>query len=144
MKKIIVCALVLVACDKPRSDPSSSTATPIETTPPPATSTATATATATASAAGGWPAYLPDYPGAKLTNKTKDFESLETKDAPYKVVAFYKDKLAAAGFPPGASVNAGAKDPNQPAVLTVSKGSEMVQITATPVQGTTKISLSIL
>jgi hypothetical protein len=159
MKKIVLFISMLTACDKLHSDAStsSSTSTPtatvtaneILTATTTATATATATATvtamATASAAGNWPSYLADYPGAKVTKKTKDFESLETKDSPDKVVAFYKDKLKAAGFPPGPWASlASANGKDQPTVMTASKGSDMVQVTVTPIQGTTKISLSIM
>ena len=154
MKKLIVFGLMLIACDKLRSEPSSSTTTATTTvvtaTPPSGIVTAADPAVTTlppppsASAASGWPAYLPDYPGAKVTKKTKDFESLETKDSGDKVVAFYKDKLKAAGFPPGPWATLGANAKDQATVMTASKGSEMVQVTVTPVQGTTKISLSIM
>ena len=155
----LLCLVMALGCNK-SSDSSTSTSAsattatatvtaneiPTATTTATATVTATATATgtATASAAGAWPAYLPDYPGATVTKRTKDFASLETKDPGDKVVAFYKDKLKAAGFPPGAWAALVGPKGNQPAVLTASKGSEMVQVTVTPVSGTTKISLSIL
>ena len=163
MKKIIVLGLaigLLTACDKLHSDASSSSTTTTTTatttvtaTTAAATTTTTAATTAAATttavaadtaSAGGWPAYLPDYPGAKVTKKTKDFASLETKDPADKVLAFYKDKLKSAGFPPGAWASLAGTKGDQPAVLTASKGSEMVQVTVTPVQGTTKISLSIM
>ena len=51
--------------------------------------------------------------------------------------------LKTAGFPPGAWATLGASK-DQATVMTASKGSEMVQVTVTPIQGTTKISLSIL
>lgn len=155
-KKIILLGLMLVACDKPRSDSSATTTTTsasagagaaptvnqVVTAADPAVTTAPiVTSLPPAVANGGWP--LPDYPGAKVTKKTADYVSLETKDAPDKVVAFYKDKLKAAGFPPpaAASLAAGsAKD--QPTVMTAAKGSQMLQVTVTPVQGTTKITLS--
>jgi hypothetical protein len=149
-KTIVLVVLALVGCDK-KSDSAATTtttATASVTANEILTATTTAptpgvTATATASAAGNWPAYLPDYPGATTTKRTKDLVSLETKDAPDKVVAFYKDKLRAAGFPPGAWATLGAAK-DQATVMTASKGSDMVQVTVTPVQGTTKISLSIL
>lgn len=129
MKKTMLCmVLTLAACDKLKSD-SSSTTTTTSTSTATATVTAneiltatvtataptvaaTATATATASASGGWP--LPDYPGAKVTKKTADSVSLETSDSPDKVVAFYKDKLKAAGFPPPATASLAAPKDKPP------------------------------
>jgi len=151
-KTIVLMVLALAGCDKLKSDSSTtatSTATATATVQGNEILTATVTAattaapTVTASSTTNWPAYLPDYPGATVTKKTKDFASLDTKDAPDKVVAFYKDKLKAAGFPPGAWATLGAAK-DQATVMTASKGSEMVQVTVTPREGSTKISLSIL
>jgi len=150
-KTIVLMVLALAGCDKVKSDSSTTaTATATATATVQGTEILTATVTATtaaptvtASSTANWPAYLPDYPGATVTKKTKDFVSLDTKDAPDKIVAFYKDKLKAAGFPPGAWATLGAAK-DQATVMTASKGSEMVQVTVTPLQGTTKISLSIL
>jgi hypothetical protein len=149
MHKTILMLVALAGCDKLKSEP---TPTPVTASAPSQVVTAADPAiamppppqtTASVVAPGQWPAYLPDYPGATVTKKSKDLESLETKDAPDKVVAFYKDKLKAAGFPPGAWATLGASK-DQATVMTASKGSEMVQVTVTPIQGTTKISLSIL
>jgi len=157
MKKALLFAIALTGCDKllhRDTDTSSATTTATATATAPAVATATtivATTTATASAApsSDWPAYLPDYPGAKVVKKTSDsdgkYELLETKDARDKVVAFYKEKLAAAGFPPGASASLGAsaKDPNASTTITTSKGSVMITLTITPSNGLTKISISL-
>ena len=148
-KTIVLMVLALAGCDMVKSD-SSTTATSTATATVQGNEILTATVTATtaaptvtASSTANWPAYLPDYPGATVTKKTKDFVSLDTKDAPDKIVAFYKDKLKAAGFPPGAWATLGAAK-DQATVMTASKGSEMVQVTVTPREGSTKISLSIL
>ena len=155
-KTMLLIVLALAGCDKLKSDSSTTATTTTTTTTATATvtaneiltatttATATVTAVATAAPAGstpsGWP--VPDYPGAKVTKKTADYVSLETKDAPDKVVAFYKDKLKAAGFPPPVSASLAGTPKDQPTVMTVAKGSQMLQVTVTPVQGTTKISVS--
>ena len=154
-KTIVLMVLALAGCDKLKSDSSTTGATSTTTatatvtaneiltatvTATTAAPTVTATATASSATAGGWP--LPDYPGAKVTKKTSDFVSLETKDAPDKVVTFYKDKLKAAGFPPGPWASLAGAPKDQPTVMTASKGAQMVQVTVTPIQGTTKISVS--
>lgn len=152
-KLVIIGLMLLVACDK-RPESTATTTTTATAVDPVVTAAADpavtvaappmVTAIPSASAATGWPTYLADYPGAKVTKKTKDFESLETKDSGDKVVAFYKDKLKAAGFPPGPWATLGANAKDQATVMTASKGSEMVQVTVTPIQGTTKISLSTM
>ena len=145
MKKLIVLCSMLVACDKPHPDPSATSSSVATVKVPDQIVTAADPAVTTLPIiTDGWPAYLPDYPGSTVTKKTKDFESLETKDSGDKVVAFYKDKLKAAGFPPGPWATLGANAKDQATVMTASKGSQMVQVTVTPVQGTTKISLSIM
>jgi hypothetical protein len=60
----------------------------------------------TASLPEGWPAWLPQYPGSKITMGMRQMEGdkaslhlmLTTRDAPDKVLQFYEQKAIAQGF----------------------------------------------
>ena len=92
----------------------------------------------------GWPDYAPQYPGSKITaamsTPNGKTATMDSSDAPDKVVAFYKDKLTAGGFKQTVAGNFGGMQ-----TLTMQKGNNKTNavVTAQRQNDRTMVSISI-
>jgi hypothetical protein len=92
-----------------------------------------------------FPAFAPQYPGAKVTSVMSGSEAsgskgvvigMETSDAPDKVLAFYEEKLKSAKIPvkmktttpDGGMIAAGNEGDSSGAMITVGKSGDMTSI----------------